>query len=58
MRQLEHCPERNQVRLPVTLGSGATYGEVGELEAVWMEKLRSPVRGLARKLRRGPSPIR
>jgi hypothetical protein len=48
MRQLAGGAERYQVRVLETVGSGATYEEVCELESLWKEKLGSRVDGLNR----------
>jgi hypothetical protein len=48
MRQLAYGPERYDVRILETVGSGATYDEVCNLESVWKDKLGSRVKGLNR----------
>jgi hypothetical protein len=48
MRQLAGGAERYQVRVLETVGSGATFEEVCELESLWKEKLGSRVNRLNR----------
>lgn len=48
MRQLAFGPERYDVRILETVGSGATYDEVCSLESSWKNKLGSRAQGLNR----------
>lgn len=48
MRELAHGPERYRVWVLETVGSGATYQDVCDLESLWKEKLGSRARGLNR----------
>lgn len=48
MRQLAHGPERYDVRILETVGSGASYDEVCGLESLWKDKLGSRAQGLNR----------
>lgn len=48
MRQLAQGPERYHVRVLETVGSGATYEDICDLESLWKEKLGSRVKGLNR----------
>ena len=43
-----HGPEHYYVRILETVGSGAAYDEVCDLESLWKEKLGSRVKGLNR----------
>jgi hypothetical protein len=48
MRELAYGPERYDVRILETVGSGATYDEVCDLESLWKDKLGSRAKGLNR----------
>lgn len=48
MRELAYGPERYDVRILETVGSGATYDEVCNLESLWKDKLGSRAKGLNR----------